>query len=110
MSVYPSADNADVFACYKQKQPVKPLPELDPALAAQIRINREEREAFDGLPRIVRDTFKLVDDLQRICHDGCALDNDAIGSIQAKLIILRICLNIHHGVSTDQIHDPFPDA
>jgi hypothetical protein len=110
MSVYPSADNADVFACYKQKADITPLPELDPALAAQIRINREKREAFAGLPRIVRDTFSLVDDLQRICHDGCVLDNDAIGSIQAKLIILRICLNIHHGVSTDQIHDPIPNA
>jgi hypothetical protein len=110
MSVYPSADNADVFACYKQKQPIKPLPELDPALTAQIKINREKRESFDELSSIVKDTFRLVDDLQRICHDGCVLDNDTIGSIQAKLIILRICLNIHHGVSTDQIHDAFPDA
>jgi hypothetical protein len=109
MGVYPSADQADVFSCYKQ-QPITPLPELDPALAAQIRINREKWEAFEELPRIVRDTFKLVDDLQRICHDGCVLDNESIGSIQAKLILLRICLNIHHGVSTDQIHDPFPNA
>ena len=98
-----------MFSCYKQ-QPITPLPELNPALEAQIRINREKQEAFEKLPRIVGDTFKLVDDLQRICHDGCVLDNESIGSIQAKLIILRICLNIHHGVSTDQIHDPITDA
>jgi hypothetical protein len=104
MTVYRSADHADVFACYKQQQPITPLPELSPALEAKIVATRREAEAFEGQPLIVKDMFGLVDDLQRICKDGCVLDNNSIGSIQAKLIILRINLNVHHGLNTPQLH------
>jgi hypothetical protein len=104
MTVYRSADHADVFACYKQQQSVTPLPELDPALDVRIAASRMQAEAFKGQPLIVKDMFKLIDDLQRICKDGCVLDNASIGSIQAKLIMLRINLNVHHGVNTPQLH------
>ena len=55
------------------------------------------------LPPAIRDAFEVIDDLQRICHDGCVLDDSQIGAIQGKLIILRILLNIHHGVDTPQL-------
>lgn len=54
------------------------------------------------LPLSIRDSFKILDDLQEICHDGCVLDDAKIGAIQAKLIIIRINLNVHFGVSTEQ--------
>jgi hypothetical protein len=104
MTVYRSADHADVFACYKQQPVITPLPELSPALEAKIAATRKEAEAFEGQPLIVKDMFRLVDDLQRICKDGCVLDTASIGSIQAKLIMLRINLNVHHGVNTAQLH------
>jgi hypothetical protein len=104
MTVYRSADHADVFACYKQKQPIKPLPELDPMLDVMLANQRKQKEALAQLPLMVQDMFRLIDDLQRICHDGCVLDNASIGSIQAKLIMLRINLNVHHGVNTPQLH------
>jgi hypothetical protein len=102
MTVYPSVDHADFFASHKW-----PLPELNPAidaeLAAELAAQRQRKEAWSALPLMVKDSFRLLDDLQRITHDGCALDDADIGAIQAKLILLRICLNIQNGVDTEQI-------
>jgi hypothetical protein len=83
MTTYPTADHADMWAAYKQPK----------------------AETTAGLSYIVRDMFRLLDDLQRITYDGCDLDNADIGAIQAKLSILRINLNVHHGVHTEQLHD-----
>lgn len=102
MTVHPTADHADVFACYKQVT-VDPLPELSPAIDHQVHQERCELERLAALARLDRQCFDLLDDLQRICHDGCVLDNAKIGSIQAKLIILRINLNVRHGVNTPQL-------
>lgn len=99
MTVYPTADHADFFASFKQ-----PLPELNPALDAEIASRRIKQERFDELPILVKQCFAHLDDLQRITHDGCVLDDADIGAIQAKLIILRINLNVHHGVDTEQLH------
>jgi hypothetical protein len=88
MTVYPSADHADFWAAYKQK----PAPKSTP------------------IPLAARDCFALLDDLQRICYPGVSLTNSDIGSIQAKLTILRINLNVLYGLNTiDPVHRR-PDA
>lgn len=83
MTVHPTADHADFWAAYKKHRP-----------------------AVSDLPRDVADCFRLLDDLQRTCHDGCELDDADIGAIQGKLIVLRIILNNHHGVDTPQLGLP----
>lgn len=80
MTVHPSADQADIWASFKQ----------EPAEAPQV-INRGT---------IQEQCFKLIDDLDRICYHGCVLDNADIGAIQAKLQILRINLNVHWQADT----------
>jgi hypothetical protein len=99
MTVYPSVDHADFFASHKW-----PLPELNPAIDAELAAQRRRKEAWSALPLMVKDSFRLLDDLQRITHNGCVLDDADIGAIQAKLIFLRICLNIQNGVDTKQLH------
>jgi len=47
----------------------------------------------------------MLDDLQQLTYSGCVLDNDQIGSIQAKLMILRINLNVQYRVNTPQLHE-----
>jgi hypothetical protein len=86
MTVYRSVDEADFWASYKQAK----------RAAQDQEINRT--------PMIIEDCFKVLDDLQRICHDGCQLDAHDIGSIQAKLTILRINLNVHFHRDTPQLH------
>lgn len=71
MTVYSSADQADVWASFKQNP--TPVPKL-------------------GF--IQQQCFDLIDDLDRICYHGCVLDNTDIGTIQAKLQVLRIHLNV----------------
>lgn len=103
MTVYPTADHADVFSCYKQVT-VDPLPELNPAIDHQIRENQCELERLAKLAHLDRQCFDLLDDLQRICHDGVGTLGPAeVGAVQAKLIILRINLNVRHGVNTPQL-------
>jgi hypothetical protein len=51
---------------------------------------------------IVGQAFDLMDDLQRIVNQP--MGPCEIGSVQAKLIILRINLNVHFGVNTPQLH------
>jgi hypothetical protein len=102
MTVYPTADHADFFAAYKRPA-VDPMPELNPAIDHQIHQERCELERLAALAHIDRQCFELLNDLQRICHHGCSLSNADIGAIQAKLIILRINLNIRHGVNTPQL-------
>lgn len=66
---------------------------------------------LDAAPTLlVLDTFKLLDDLQEICHDGCTLDDYKIGAIQGKLMILRINLNVHCGLHTEQRGKRRPDS
>ena len=86
MTVHPTVDHADVWAAHKQ-----PKADQDPM------------EQLGQLSLLDRQCFQLLDDLQIICHRGCNLDSAAIGSIQAKLIILRINLNIRHGIDTPQL-------
>ena len=87
MTVYPSADHADFWASYKQ--------------ARKAGLDQESTRT----PMLIEDCFRVLDDLQRICHHGCQLDAHDIGSIQAKLIILRINLNVHFGLNTPQLTD-----
>jgi len=87
MTVYPSVDHADFWASYKQ--------------AHKAGLDQESTRT----PMLIEDCFRVLDDLQRICHDGCQLDAHDIGSIQAKLIILRINLNVHFRRDTPQLHD-----
>lgn len=89
MTVHPTVDHADFFAAYKRPQA---LPE-----------HQCELERLAQLAHLDRQCFDLLDDLQRICHHGCSLSNADIGAIQAKLIILRINLNVRHGVNTPQL-------
>lgn len=100
MTVHPTVDHADFFAAYKRPQA---LPELNPAVDHQIRQQQCELERLAQLAHLDRQCFDLLDDLQRICHHGCSLSNADISSIQAKLIILRINLNVRHGVNTPQL-------
>lgn len=103
MTVYPTADHADFFAAYKRSA-VDPLPELSPAIDHQIHQERCELERLAALAHLDRQCFDLLDDLQRICHDGVGTLGPAeVGAVQAKLIILRINLNVRHGVNTPQL-------
>lgn len=103
MTVHPTVDHADFFAAYKQPT-IDPLPELNPAIDHMIRENQCELERLAQLGHLDRQCFDLLDDLQRICHDGVGTLGPAdIGAIQAKLIILRINLNVRHGVNTPQL-------
>lgn len=88
MTVYASADSADVFASHKVRETVAPT----------ARLTR-----LSELPLIDRQCFTLLDDLQQICHNGVSLSNADIGAIQAKLIILRVNLNIRHNVNTPHL-------
>lgn len=100
MTVHPTVDHADFFAAYKRPQA---LPELNPAIDHHRRQYQCEMERLAQLAHLDRQCFDLLDDLQRICHHGCNLSNADIGAIQAKLIILRINLNVRHGVNTPQL-------
>lgn len=98
MSVYPSVESADVFASHKPS--ATPLPELNPRLDHVIAEHRHQQASIEQLPHLAKSSFELLDDLQRICYSGCTLDDESIGSIQAKLIILRINLNVLFKVHT----------
>lgn len=103
MTVHPTADHADFWAAYKRPA-ANPLPELNPAVDHQIRENQCELERLAKLAHLDRQCFEMLDDLQRICHDGVGTLGPAeVGAIQAKLIILRINLNVRHGVNTPQL-------
>ena len=69
---------------------------------AEIPARALSRRRLAELPMIVGQAFDLMDDLQRIVNQP--LGPCEIGSVQAKLIILRINLNVHFGVNTPQLH------
>jgi hypothetical protein len=98
VTVYPSVDAADFWADFK-----RPLPEIDPVYDRPVIEARVLNEQLDKLPLLDRQCFELLDDLQRIAHLGCELTPEDIGLIRAKLIFLRINLNIPHGVNTPQL-------
>jgi hypothetical protein len=99
MTVHSSADAANLWNSPTFKERMKAYATLE----HEIHCSKVNREKMLALPLMVKDCFRLLDDLQRICHSGCKLDDADIGSIQAKLILLRINLNVHHGVSTEQL-------
>jgi hypothetical protein len=99
MTVYRSVDEADVWASFK-----RPLPETNPSIDHELAEARVQREKLDKLSLMDRQCFELLDDLQRLTPPGCVLGDAEIGSIQAKLSILRINLNIRHGVNTPQLN------
>lgn len=91
MTVYPSADHADIWASFKHgahdnTTSTQTAPVIDRGPLSPI-----ERQCFD-----------LIDDLDRICYQGCVLYNADIGTIQAKLQILR--LNLNAQLATDTQH------
>jgi len=89
MIVHASPDEADFWADYKH----------------QCAAYKDAKTKLLSYPLLVQQMFTLLDDLQQITHNGCVLDAATIGSIQAKLIILRIDLNVHFGVNTPQLHE-----
>jgi hypothetical protein len=76
--------------------------EIHRALEAKIHARALTRRRLAELPMIVGQAFDLMDDLQRIVKQP--MGPCEIGSVQAKLIILRINLNVHFGVNTPQLH------
>lgn len=72
------------------------------ALEAEIHVRALSRRKLAELPMIVGQAFDLMDDLQRIVNQP--MGPCEIGTVQAKLIILRINLNVHFGVNNPQLH------
>jgi hypothetical protein len=72
------------------------------ALEAEIHARALSRRRLAELPMIVGQAFDLLDDMQRITNK--TMTPEEVGSVQAKLIILRINLNVHFGVNTPQLH------
>ena len=72
------------------------------ALEAEIHARALSRRRLAELPMIVGQAFDLLDDMQRITNK--TMTPEEVGSVQAKLTILRINLNVHFGVNTPQLH------
>jgi hypothetical protein len=72
------------------------------ALEAEIHARAISRRRLAELPMIVGQAFDLLDDMQQITNK--TMTPEEVGSVQAKLIILRINLNVHFGVNTPQLH------
>jgi len=72
------------------------------ALEAEIHARAISRRRLAELPMIVGHVFDLLDDMQRIANK--TMTPEEVGSIRAKLTILRINLNVHFGVNTPQLH------
>ena len=72
------------------------------AIEAEIHARALSRRRLAELPLLVNQCFDLLDDMQRITNK--TMTPEEVGSVQAKLIILRINLNVHFGVNTQQLH------
>jgi hypothetical protein len=59
------------------------------------------RRRLAELPLLANQCFDLLDDMQRITNK--TMTPEEVGSIRAKLTILRINLNVHFGVNTPQL-------
>lgn len=98
MTVHKNNDDANMLA----NPNVVARIEKHRALDHDIHARAVTRRRMAELPMLVNQCFDLLDGMQRITNH--TMTPAEVGSIQAKLTILRINLNVHFGVNTPQLH------
>lgn len=98
MTVHKDADHANML---KNQGVIDRLADKQ-ALDQSIALRAVTRRRMAELPLLVNQCFDLLDGMQRITNH--TMTPAEVGSIQAKMTILRINLNVHFGVNTPQLN------